>query len=270
MENKMTNYKLLASDIDGTLITTERVLTPETIKAVEYLVNSGAHFVICTGRAYQGAVKISTQLPVKDIAQICYNGAMIYVGDKPVYKLNIPAAQAKRIIKEGHKRNSTMILWRENKLYAETPCEKIDFYMSISGVAPIFVKDLTSVCDDKVIKILWFDDPINTPKYAEELKQILSGQISCFVSRPDFLEFVNSKCSKKTALEFIAKYYGVDIKQTVAVGDSYNDIPMLMGAGYSVAMENAVDAVKNVCDYVTDTCDNNGVAQLIYKVFKNE
>ncbi len=261
-------YKLLACDVDGTLLTTDRRLADENIKAVHDLMDSGVKFVLSTGRAYPGVKQIAEKLDIENGTFILYNGAMVVENKKPIYSLSIDKDVALKIIEEGHKRNSTMILWVENVLYAEVPSDKLQIYKEINNTDPIFIGDLKKVCDQKVTKILWYDDPVSTAKYREEMQQILKDSCGFFISRPDFLEFVNPNCSKKTALEFVAKYYGIKTNETVAVGDSYNDIPMFMGAGLPVAMGNANEDIKSLCKYITDTCDNGGVAKLIYKLIK--
>lgn len=263
-------YKILACDMDGTLLNSKGKLTDETIKAVKLSQKSGLKVVLSTGRPYQGVLEVAKSCGLTDGTFILYNGAMIVDNFNITYSLNLPKAVAKTIVKEGHFRNSTMIMWNNGKLYAEKPSEKVDFYKTVSKVEPIYVEDLEKVCDDTVTKILWYDDPVSTPRFCKEMSEIVNGKCACYISRVDFLEFVNAECSKKTALYKVAEYFGVDKAETVAVGDGYNDLPMLEGAGLSVAMGNAKQDIKDRCDLVTDSCDEDGVAKLIYRLLENK
>lgn len=259
-------YKILACDMDGTLLNSEGKLTAVTKAAVRLAEDNGLKVVLSTGRPYQGVLSVAKACGLTDGAFILYNGAMIVNGGKIAYALNLPKRVAETIVDEGHKRDSVMIMWNDGKLYAEKPSKKVDFYKIVSNVEPIFVGDLKNVCNDTVTKVLWYDDPVSTPKFCKEMKEILQGKCACYISRADFLEFVNAQCSKKTALQKVAEELGADMSETVAVGDGYNDLPMLEGAGLSVAMGNAAKDLKDKCDLVTGSCDDDGVAELIYKL----
>lgn len=260
-------YELIACDVDGTLLTSDRRLTTENIQAVRDAKKRGVTFVIASGRPLSGVKTLQSELGVTDAPLILYNGAMVLSHDgKVIYSLCLSEEVSKIIISEGEKRNSTMIVWKDNNLYTKKPCEKIDFYKKLALTEPTYVDDLTSVCSGGVTKIVWYDDPVSTPKYTKEMNELLKGRAVGFPSRADFLEFVDASCSKGTALKILADYYNIDISKTVAIGDNYNDLPMLETAGLSVAMGNAENDVKHKCDFVTDNCDNSGVSKAIYKI----
>lgn len=261
-------YKILFCDVDGTLLNSKRELTKETVSAVNLLVKKGVKFVISTGRPLCGVSKISQELGLKEASYVLYNGAMVFADGKEIFSACLTKNTATKIVKEGYERSSTMILWKNNLLYADKPSDKVDFYKSISKIEPVYVEDLIKVCDDKVTKILWYDDKESTPKYLAEMKNLLKDDCSVFTSRKDFLEFVNVNCSKKTAMKIIADYYGISLKNAVAVGDENNDLPMFEEVGLSVAMGNALQSVKSKCDKTTLSCDENGVASLIYEIIE--
>ena len=265
----MQKYKLIACDVDGTLLNSRRKLSEKTVSAVGKAIDKGIIFVVATGRPYEGALKVSRPLGISDDgAFILFNGALVKVSGKTIFSSQISEETAKTIVKEGICRNVTVIVWKSDGMYTEKPCEKIDFYKSVSGVEPKYVDDLTKECKG-VIKVLWYGEPDTTPVYLEEMRAILDKKASVYTSRVDFLEFVDVKCSKKQALYKIAEYFGVKREETVAVGDGDNDIPMLEGAGLSVAMGNADENVKKICDEVTDDCDSYGVAKIIDKLILN-
>lgn len=261
-------YEILFCDVDGTLLNSRRQLSKENIAAVREWIRAGGKFIISTGRPFAGVTEISTKLGFESPSCILYNGAEVYIDGEKIFSACLKEKVAKKIVEEGRKRNSTMILWRENVLYAEKPCEKVDFYKSISKVEPVYVGDLSKVCDDKVVKILWYDDETLTPIYKNQLQNEVLGA-SSFISRPDFLEFVDENCSKKTALEKVAEYFCVPLEKTVAIGDGDNDIPMFEAAGLSVAMENASEFVKSKCALTTLSCDEDGVSKLINDILKD-
>lgn len=266
----MQKYKLIACDVDGTLLTSKRELKKENISAIERAVKRGAVFVLATGRPYEGVKKIASEIGEENGSFILFNGALVMANGKTIYSSCMDKDVAKLIINEGHKRKTTMVMWKKDGLYAEKECEKVNFYKSISGVEPKYFSDLTAVCDDDVIKILWYGEAETTPIYLTEMKNLLQCKGSVYMSRADFLEFVDVKCSKKTALQKIAEYYKITTKEVVAIGDGDNDIPMLTEAGLSVAMGNADETVKKVCSIVTKDCDHNGVQEIIDKLIAND
>lgn len=260
-------YEILFCDVDGTLLNSRRQLSKENITAVQRWMKAGRKFIISTGRPLAGVIELSKKFGFKNPSCVLYNGAEVLIDGKKIFSACLKKETAKKIVEEGHKRNSTMILWRENILYAENPSEKVDFYKSISKVEPVYVGDLSKVCDDKVVKILWYDDEVLTPMYKNQLRNEIIDA-SFFISRPDFLEFVDENCSKKTALEKVAEYFCVPLEKTVAVGDGDNDIPMFEGAGLAVAMQNASEFVKKKCRLTTLSCDEDGVSKLINDILE--
>lgn len=259
-------YQLIACDVDGTLLNSQRKLTRENIEAIKRAEKNGIRFVICTGRPLSGIKSLQEALGQKNGSAIIYNGATVIADGKEIYTLSIAPDTAKTIVREGEKRNTTLTVWQNNVLYAKTPCAKIDFYKKLARTEPVYKDDLTEICNNPVTKIVWYDDPSTAGRYVREMNEIVTGRASCCLSRIDFLEFVNCNCSKGTGLKVLADYYGIDMANTIAIGDNFNDLPMLSAAGLSVAMGNSEDEVKRQCDIVTDSCDDSGVAQIINKL----
>ena len=263
---KLMDYKLIAVDMDGTLLNTKSQLTDETVKAVRLAMDKGVKFVLSTGRPYEAIVPFIAKLGVEKMPYILYNGAMVMVDGEIIYSCEIDVISALKIVEEGHKRNANMICWSKNKLYAEQLNERVIKYKSISDVTPIIVEDLSVVAKKGLTKFVWLDDIPTTNKNFEELEALLGDKINVHPTRVDFLEFVSKDCSKATAMGILENRYGILNSQTVGVGDGFNDVAMIDYAGLGVAMQNAPDGVKAHADMITDSCDNDGVAKLIYKL----
>ena len=261
----MQNYKLIAVDIDGTLLNSKGQLTERTVNAVKSLIKKGVYFVLSTGRPYQGITKFTDALGLEKMPYILYNGAMVMVGGEMVYSLTIPKEVATQVSGEAHKRNSTQICWSNNRLYAEKDCEKVTLYKSISGVEPVIVKDLATLADQGITKFVWYDDKDSTARYFAEMEALMGDKVNVHPSRIDFLEFVNKNCSKAVAMQILMDKFDLYKAQTIAVGDGFNDLPMLEFAGLGVAMGNADQKVKDKCGYITSSCDEDGLAEFIEK-----
>ncbi|MBP5177318.1 MAG: HAD-IIB family hydrolase, partial [Clostridia bacterium] len=179
----MNDYRLIAVDIDGTLLSSQSVLTERTKFAVRRLIDRGMIFVLSTGRPYQGIRKFVDALNLNDMPYILYNGAMVMAGGKVIYSLTMPAAVAREIADEGHKSNSTMICWSDNRLYAEKDCDKVAFYKSISGVEPIFIDDLGTLADQGITKFVWYDDVDSTNRNFARLTAEMGDRVNVHPSR---------------------------------------------------------------------------------------
>lgn len=259
-------YKLIAVDVDGTLLNSDDKITDATKEAIAACVAQGVVFTISTGRPLQGVENINLQLKL-DSPTITYNGAMVITGKskKVIYEQKLSAVDAMQIVRLGEKNGTTILVWADNKLFANELNERTRKYTEITSVSPILVNDLTDITGNGVTKLLWYDEIESINRYQSEVGQYLSDNVNFHTSRPMFLEFVDKMASKAIAMDKIGQYYNIKQSEMIAVGDGFNDISMIEYAGLGVAMGNADDAVKQMADYVTLSNDEDGVAQVINK-----
>lgn len=263
-------YKLMAVDIDGTLLNSQGVLTEETKKAIISGVERGLIFTISTGRPIQGVEYLNRMLNL-DLPFITYNGAMVVMGKSKeiLYEQRLSAENANRIMELGKEFGTTIIIWSDNKLFVTELNEKVQEYKGISNVEPIVVKDLHELLKTGVTKILWYDEIDKIEKYQSELGKYLSDSVNFHTSRPMFLEFVDKNASKAIAMERLGEHFGIKRSEMIAVGDGYNDLSMIEYAGLGVAMANSKDEIKEKADFVTLSNDEDGVAHVINKFILN-
>ena len=254
-------YKLIASDMDGTLFDESYQISSENKDAIKRAIENGVFFVLSTGRPRQAVEKYIKELSLEAFPIIIFNGATVLIGDETIYNLTLDDNLSEMVVREGRRRNTDMVCWSNNRFYAERDCEYVQKYKNIPNIEPIFVDDLTKV--KEITKIVWFNPPIVTAKYHKELSEKFKGQLNVLPSRVDFLEFFNKDCSKAVALDIIGKRLGIKPNEMIAIGDGFNDLAMLEFAGLGVAMENAPKEVKEKADLVTLSCKNNGVKALI-------
>jgi len=266
------SYKLLAVDIDGTLLDSKGNLTEETIKAVNLGIEKGMIFTISTGRPPQGVEGLIKKLGItKDMPLITYNGAMVikWKSKEILFQSTLKHEDATNIIELGKRFGTAVMVWTDNKLYASELSKKAYDYSSISGVTPLFLGDSRETIEKNiekgVTKILWYDEVEVINEYLKEVGKYLSDDVNFHTSQPYFLEFVDKSASKAKAMEKLGEYYGIKQSEMIAVGDGLNDLSMIEYAGLGVAMENANDIVKNKANFITLSNDNNGVAYVINK-----
>lgn len=266
-------YKLMAVDVDGTLLDSSSSLTEETKKAIKIGVEKGLIFTISTGRPIQGVEPLIKKLGLdSDLPFITYNGAMVVMGKSReiLYEQRLSAEDTLNIISLGEKFGSTVMIWTDNKLYVKKLDERVRKYQEISGVEPILINDIGEIVKNGVTKLLWYDEIERIEEYEKNVGEFLSSNVNYHTSRPMFLEFVDKNASKAIAMEKLGEHYGIKREEMIAVGDGSNDLSMIAYAGLGVAMANAKEIIKEKADYITLSNDENGVAQVIYKFVLNE
>lgn len=258
------NYRLLASDIDGTLITSNQELTDETLAAINALKNEGKFFTLSTGRPIMGISKY-THLVSPGVPLISYNGAMIIRPDNGeiIFERGLSGTSAREIIRRGNELGTIVIVWAKNKLFANKINEYVEGYRRITGEEINLLVDPESVIALGVTKCLWLDNPEKISKYNDDLHNMPIEGVNFCTSTPMLLEFMCEGVSKGEGLKKVCEYCGVDISEAIAAGDELNDMSMIEVAGLGVAMGNAHSAIKDAANYITLTNDENGLAVMI-------
>jgi len=267
----MAEYKLLAADMDGTLLNDESAVTERTKAALAAAVNAGVLFVASTGRPMLGAEDINA-LFSEDLPFVVFNGAMALMGKSKriLFLKPLRFEYVKEIYSLGVNRDISVILWTKERLFVSRDCEETQDYRKITGAKMQVLEDINAFEAKDVCKLLWISTPEGAARYQIEMNARFGGAVNCHTSRPHFLEFVDAGASKALALDAIGAAFGIDKSEMIAVGDSYNDVSMLEYAGLSVAMQNAPDDIKKLCDTVTLSNNGDGVAAVIDKyILKN-
>ena len=257
-------YKLLAVDIDGTLLTNQREITPRTKQKIHEAIAQGVIFTISSGRPVQGVQMITDKLEV-DIPVITYNGAMVITGasKKVIYSCTMREEDAIEVERLGSERNTTIAIWSDNKLFVNRSDERAAKYSQLSGTEPRIYHDIRELFGKGINKILWYDEVERIQEFENELHGVLGSTVNFHTSQPFFLEFVDVKASKAIAMEKLGEYYGIRREEMIAIGDGFNDLSMIEYAGLGVAMENAPDGVKQSADFITLSNEEDGVAHVI-------
>ena len=260
-------YKLIASDMDGTLLSSERTISERTIKAIRELKAKGVKFVLCTGRALPAIKKYQDILKIMEPVILC-NGAEAFdvANNKVIFQKTIDFESAKCIWEEGVKRNTEIYFWAGNELYTNFLNDKIYDYTDDHHTEFKKLTDFDTVKDKKFLKFIWDDTPENISRYKKEMDEMgLCDKVNYCTSMAVYLEFFNKETDKGAAIKELQKFYNIKREEVIAIGDGNNDIEMIKYAGLGVAMGNAADSIKNIADYVTSTNDEDGVYEVINK-----
>mgnify|MGYP000902490354 CR=1 FL=1 len=262
-------YKLIAMDMDGTLLNSSKDVSERTIKAIERAKNKGTHVVLATGRVLKSAQHYADKLKLKNYI-IASNGAIVINGDNEiVYSQPLDFDRINMILNIGDKYNIYSHFYDEEALYTNKYVNEIvDYYL---GREPDFKINIFDNLDEiiqnnnlNVYKFLFLDnEPQKLIRLSEELKAV--ENINITKSFRNNLEVMDINASKGQALEYLGNKLNIPRESIIAVGDNENDLSMLNYAGLGIAMGNGEDIVRKSADYVTLDNDNDGVASVIEK-----
>jgi len=261
-----TKYKLVAVDLDDTLLSKDLVITGRVKEAVAAVRSAGVYFTVSTGRMYKSAARIAGELGI-DIPLITYQGALVknslsgeVLVDKP-----LPLAYAREIIARVHQYGYHLNGYLDDRLLMERDDEEGRRYAAIAGVEAEVVGDLLEYLDRDPTKVLAITKEYLVDELKAELDPIYKGKITVSKSKPHFLEFAHIEATKGNALAFLAAHFGIKREEVIAVGDGYNDLDMLDYAGLGVVVANARDEIKKFADYVTSAPYGDGVVEVLEK-----
>lgn len=259
-------YKLIAIDIDDTLINDDQIITEGTKEALKQAVDKGVIVTLATGRMFRSAQKVARQINL-NVPIITYQGAIVknLLDEKILYERYVPENAAKQIFAYAEKHQLHLQWYYQDTLYAKTDNEKVKHYSKISNVPYEIEPNPSKMVHLPFEKLLIYDEPDTLDTIAKELQPILGNQVHITKSKPYFLEFIHPEGTKGQALSFLAAHFGVNLSEVIAVGDSWNDHDMLQVAGLGIAMENAVDSLKQIADEITKSNNDEGVRHVIEK-----
>ena len=252
-------YKLIASDLDGTLLNDNSEITGRTKAAIRAAIAKGALFVPATGRPLCGVERVNILLE-GDMPFVLFNGAKVMTGKtkRLLFEQNLDSACALGIWQLGLERDIPIIIWVDETLYINRDCDEVREYRKITGATIHLTDDISGL--QGITKMLWLCDPAQALRWQDELNARFAGRVNCHTSWPQMLEFVDAKASKGLALAAIGAAYGIDRSEMIAFGDNYNDVSMLEYAGLGIAMANAPEDIKAKCQEVTLSNNEDGVA----------
>jgi len=252
-------YRLIALDIDGTLLNDRDELTEPTRRAVLEAYSMGARIVLCTGRGPYNAVPVMKELGLEG-AVITHNGAAtVESADYSLaHQFTFELADALPIIEHSRKLGLHCDICSAFELYVDRAGDKErDMYRRF-GITPVFVPDIARL-DIAPVKLTLFGDPALIDEVERDWAS-LRFPLAMIRSADEFIDVMHPDASKGSALRVLAERLGIGREQIMAIGNYYNDIAMLRYAGLGIAMDNAPEGVKRAADAVTVSNNEDGVS----------
>ena len=252
--------KLVAIDLDGTLLTRSKQVCARAAKALRCLPEQDVKVIIASARPPRSVRAIYQQLGLKTL-QINYNGALIW--DEPNQRAVFHKPMPGRLVR-------TMIE-RARDMYDEVlvSCEVLDrwytdradqSYTTETGrlFKPDVMAPLEQFTEQPITKLMFLGDP----RIMNALEPVLAEferKVTIVRTDDELLQVMDARVSKASALKQVAEIYRVDSKQILAIGDAPNDVGMLQFSGIAVAMDNAHTIVKHAADWIAPSNDDHGV-----------
>ncbi|MBS6599882.1 MAG: Cof-type HAD-IIB family hydrolase [Clostridium sp.] len=285
--------KVIASDMDGTLLNNNHEIDEETAKAIKKAEEKGIIFVISTGREYENVKYLLDKQNIK-CQCILSNGAEYRDEMGNILDvININEKSSRKILKILKENNISARMFTNKGIYTTATKEEallevtfrtlaFDPHLTKEEAKKIAEKEKFFTClkyiDDfekffeegiEIRKFVAFHEDI---KLIEKLKKII-GEIEGLAVSSSFndnIEITDINAQKGIILEKVITKMGIDKKDVMILGDSFNDYSMFEIFEESVAMKNAISEIKKIAKYITDTNDNQGVAKAIYNVLNNK
>ncbi len=256
---------LLVSDLDHTLVEKGEV-SPRSVEAIKYFTANGGKFTVATGRH---------RLTAKKFYDMTFSNCPAIICGSLVYDLENNCSVWHGPIKESTKKicldlmaeysETAVMVYTLDKMYIVRDNATIDHFCRVVGRSVVTMAKMEDIYNEEWVKVIFAD--LNTDRILEMDKVCESRNYPDFqgVRSESYLYEVNSgeEFSKGTALMYLAKHLGISPEKTCAIGDFYNDVPMLQCAGISATVADANDDIKQMVDFVGGRCQDGAVADFI-------
>ncbi|MEG2353533.1 MAG: sugar-phosphatase [Clostridium sp.] len=267
-------YKLIALDIDGTLVTKKAKITEKNLLSIAEAKKKGVKIVLASGRPLNGLNRFLKELDLinKGDYAVGFNGAIV----QDTYTEEIITMTTLNI--DCYKELYDISLKMGVNIHALTKVKvitpKINKYSQLEAdlngieIEEISLENIGK--EETIVKVMMIDDPILLDNVVANLSEDIKERYTIFKSAPYFLEFLHKDVNKWSGVFGLAHKLGIKTEEIICVGDEENDIHMIENAGLGVAMGNAVTKIKEVADYITLSNEESGVAHVINKFILNK
>ena len=275
-------YKMIACDIDGTLLDDKRQISKELKDKINEVSKLGIYFILSSGRPYM-TLRQYVELIGEDYKcanMIALNGASACINGNVIYNKFLSKTAKIKILKYISNNNLSYIAWSEDTLFYNRIDKYTNEYINICiestkkylNLNHVKATDSTIINKD-IYKIIIIDESQKIEEIRLDFNNNFSTLCAFSTSQSYFLEIYKKGISKAYAIKKIQKALNIKRSEIIAIGDGLNDIEMIRYAHIGVAMQNANEYVKQKANYICSDNNHNGVAEVIKKFIigdKNE
>lgn len=268
----MQQGKILFTDIDGTLLSDDMTVSAGNRKAVEKALEQGNYVVVATGRPVKSGKAIVERLglTMPGCYMIAFNGSVLYDchTDRILYEETIPLPHIRKLFEEAEKAGLYIQTYDQTDILTERKTRELEYYSGRTGMSYRIIPHLKQELKREPNKALLIH--LESRQKLEEFQKAneywTKDIFDSFFSSNTYLEYCPAGVNKGSAILHLCSLLDIPIENTIAAGDEWNDISMIQAAHIGVAVKNAVEAVKEAADYVTERDNNHdAVAEVIEK-----
>jgi Cof subfamily protein (haloacid dehalogenase superfamily) len=256
---------LLISDVDGTLVTKDKILTPRAQTAVRALKSEGIKFAITSARPPAGMSALVRSLAIETPVAGFNGGVIVNPTDNLVmveHLINPTAARYCFTIFMDYGLDP-WIFNGSTWLIRNRAAPLVALELRTIAISPTIIADLRTVLDDAVKIVGVSEDYAQVERCEAALRTELNGRANAVRSQPYYLDVTDTQANNGAVVKFLSQYLRVAAEEIATIGDMVNDIRMFTESGISIAMGNATEAVKRQANHVTDSCDDEGFAKAV-------
>jgi Cof subfamily protein (haloacid dehalogenase superfamily) len=253
--------RLVAIDLDGTLLNDAKQVSERTAIALRDLPGRGVRVVIASARPPR-SVRLIYRLLELDTLSIHYNGALIWdePGRRAVFHQPLPGELVAEIVEVARDYFDDVCVGCEvmDRWFTDAVDDR---YVTETGrlFKPDVVAPLETFVHNDTTKLMLSGDPMMIAKLESLLLTRFGDRVLVLQTDDDLLQIAHPGAGKAAAVRWVADHYGVPMEQVMAIGDAPNDVGMLQQAGVAVAMDNAKSVVKDVADWIAPSNNDHGV-----------
>jgi Cof subfamily protein (haloacid dehalogenase superfamily) len=261
---RFKDIKLVALDLDGTLLDDDLKISKRAIEAIKDLMNRGIHVAFVSGRTYR-AVELVRKSALVDVPVVAYNGGKVVIPSKDeVYSVKIPLEEALKIIRYGEKRDLYVKVYIDDILYVREDDEASKAFSITNGIEYKVVGTLSENIKEDVNMIVIYFKEHKDEFMDEELKGI---DVAVTASMTRSIDVIPKGVSKDKGLKLVADHLNIKREEILAVGNSLNDIEMLKFAGMGIAMKNSDHRLLKQWNEVSEYTNNeDGVYHILKQI----
>lgn len=257
--------RLIAIDMDDTLLDASSSLTPRTLSALQQAISAGAMVSLSSGRMPESMLPFAEKIGV-NAPMILFNGALIYDHrtDEVLYSNPIPVDTAREVARMIESEGVYLQVYPGKGYYCNRRCEHTDRYeASIRVPCTELCMPVSQWMHSGMIKMLAIATPEIIDQLQIKLRAAFPKGVNFMKSKAHYLEIVGEGIDKGSAIHVLAQKLNLSTDEIMAFGDGQNDATMLAAAGLGVAMENAVPECKSAAKLIAPRNTEDGVAQVI-------
>lgn len=264
------NIKLIAVDLDKTLLNSDKKITKENLKAIRRAMELGIKVTISTGRMFCSALPFAQELGL-NLPIVVYNGALVkeVITNEIIYTCSLDKKLAIEVMKFAFNNSIYAQTYIDDKLLIRKRESVSDYYAKLANVEYNEIgNEIFKLKKNphEVFLLTKTEDVEFNKKVIDGLKEKFGNNIHITFSATGFIEIMNPNINKWKAVSLVANHYGIKEDEIMCIGDGNNDYEMIEKSKYGVAMANASQEVKDVANFITESNDNSGVALIINEV----